>query len=118
MNSNLQQVSFTKIQHYSNKIKEVLEEIKAKNNLSDDIIEYTKKIVKERYGDMERKYGGSYYEKHLLGMQELVGDAIENNKDFKIFTEIIALLHDIVEDKFMTYEELEDIFSQEVRHII
>ena len=40
------------------------------------------------------------------------------DKEFREFTEIIAILHDVVEDELISYEELEKIFSQEIRHLI
>jgi len=119
MNTNLQQINFSNIQHYSDRIKEVLREIDKKKNAEIDVVEYTRKITKEAYGDMKRKFGGgTYYEKHLEGVLDLVGDVITDNEDFKKFTEIIALLHDIVEDNLMSYEKLENMFSQEIRHIV
>lgn len=118
MNSNLQQAKFSEIQHYSDRIKNVLLKINKKNNLNVDIVDYAKEITKEIYVGIQRKYGGSYYEKHLVGVQKMVGNIIIDNDDFRKFTEIVAILHDVVEDRLMSYEELENIFSQEIRHIV
>ena len=119
MNINLQQIRFAEVQHYSDDLGEVLKKINKKNpNKDDDVVDYVSKITNKFYNGIERKYGGSYYVKHLVAMQKMVASVINGDDNFRKFTEIIALLHDIVEDKLISYDSLEELTSQEVRHIV
>ena len=73
-----------------------------------DYIEY----IKEKHGNQKRKQGTPYY---LLPVEV---SNILKEKGFPEKYQIVALLHDILEDTDTTYEEIEEITNHEIAEAV
>ena len=77
-----------------------------------DIIEKAYRIADEAHNGQKRKSGEDYII-HPLSVALILAD-LEMDKE----TIVAGMLHDVVEDTFMTIDEIEDLFGEEVALLV
>ncbi len=70
-------------------------------------------FAKQAHGDQQRKYNGELYIEHLKRVAELVRNVPHNPEMI-----CAAYLHDVVEDTWVTTEEIEKRFGNKVARLV
>lgn len=77
-----------------------------------DIIDKAYKLAKEAHNDQKRKSGQPYIT-HPLEVAHILADL---ELDFE--TIVAGILHDVIEDTIYTYDDIKNLFSQEIADLV
>jgi GTP pyrophosphokinase len=80
--------------------------------LGKDLVQHAYEFAQRAHGDQQRISGDAYIT-HLLGVAEILADL---TKDPIIIS--AGLLHDVLEDTLITYEELQEEFGEEIASLV
>ncbi|MDE6181937.1 MAG: bifunctional (p)ppGpp synthetase/guanosine-3',5'-bis(diphosphate) 3'-pyrophosphohydrolase, partial [Eubacteriales bacterium] len=94
---------------YENLMKKIREYHPAKNF---DIVEKAYKLAKEAHGDQKRKSGEPYII-HPLSVAYILADL-----ELDLESIVAGILHDVIEDTKYSYDDLKEMFSEEIAIIV
>lgn len=85
--------------------------------MSEDLVNRALNFAAKAHENQHRKFNGEPYIVHPIGVAEFVALVKQSsrNKDMLL---AVALLHDILEDTLLTYEEVKKLFGYQVADLV
>ena len=85
-----------------------------KHNRSQALIDYAYRFAKAAHRDQKRKYTGTPYIEHPLAVSHIVASVTDDCQMIAA-----AILHDVIEDTPVTFEEIRDAgFGFDIAHLV